>query len=410
MSLTRWNLGPNRFPSLASLFMTVGLAALCLPAIASADNITLYPGDSIQDAVDAAPAGSKIILMPGTYYGPENARRAVRIKQDGIRLIGKPDGADKVIIRPNPDGSNEDGILVEPEGGSSCNCMIEGSRIQGITVEGFSGNGIKLEFVNHFKILDNESINNLENGIQPELSANGLVKNNLSYGSNDSALWIEGGTNVRVINNVTHSSVTGLEVTISKNVVIVGNESYNNTIGMGLYHPSGASEPALPEMGDLKVLNNYIHDNNRENTAPGDPGGGGAASLPPGGGILLNGISENILEGNVITNNDFFGLAVIGYCIGQGFTPSEEAPFCPPNWSGIDPVPRDNKIKENTFVNNGTAPPPWHPLAGAAADIIEGYVNLPYGSDPTAGNCYEDNHYSTYVNFITGQPGPPQCD
>jgi len=73
-------------------------------------------------------------------------------------------------------------------------------------------------------------------------------------------------------------------------------------------------------------------------------------------------------------------------------------------------VPRDNKIKENTFVNNGTAPPPWHPLAGAAADIIEGYVNLPYGSDPTAGNCYEDNHYSTYVNIITGQPEPPQCD
>jgi len=402
MSLTRRNLGPNRFPSLASLVTIFGLAALCMPAIASADKpITLYPGDSIQDAVNAAPAGSKIILMPGEYSETHGQRDAVRIKKDGIRLIGKIDGDARAVLVPGP--GNRNGILVEPEGGSSCNCVIEGSRIQGITVEGFPGNGIKLEFVNHFKILDNESINNLENGIQPELSANGLVKNNLSYGSNDSALWIEGGTNVRVINNVTHSSVTGLEVTISKNVVIVGNESYNNTIGMGLYHPSGASEPALEEMGDLKVLNNYIHDNNRENTAPGDPGGGGAASLPPGGGILLNGISENMLVGNVITNNDFFGLAVIGYCIGQGYLPPsyplEEAPFCPPNWSGIDPVPRDNKIKENTFVNNGTAPPPWHPLAGAAADIIEGYVNLPYGSDPTAGN-----------NFITGQPGPPQCD
>ena len=406
MSFTRRNFGSNRFPRLTSLFITVGLAALCVPTIASADNITLYPGDSIQDAVNAAPAGSMISLMPGIYYGPENARRAVRIKQDGIRLIGKPDGADKVILRPNPDGSNEDGILVEPEGGSSCDCLIEGSRIQGITVEGFPGNGIKLEFVNHFKILDNESINNLENGIQPELSANGLVKNNLSYGSNDSALWIEGGTNVRVINNVTHSSVTGIEVTISKNVILVGNESYNNTIGMGLYHPSGASEPPLEDMGDLRVLNNYIHDNNRANTAP----GGQAATLPPGGGILLNGISENLLEGNLVTNNDFFGLAVVGYCIGVGEFPSEEPPYCASNRTGINPVPRDNKIEENIFVNNGTAPPVWHPLAFAAADIIEGYVNLPYGSDPTAGNCYEDNDYSTYVNFITGQPGPPQCD
>jgi hypothetical protein len=404
----------RQFLSLAALSaLTIGLATLCVPATASAaaPPIVVHPGDSIQAAVDAAPAGSEIILMPGTYYGPENARRAVRIKQDGISLIGKPDGADKVILRPNPDGSNEDGILVEPEGGSSCDCMIEGSRIQGITVEGFPGNGIKLEFVNHFKILDNESIDNLENGIQPELSANGLVKNNLSYGSNDSALWIEGGTNVRVINNVTHSSVTGLEVTISKNVVIVGNESYNNTIGMGLYHPSGASEPPLEDMGDLKVLNNYIHDNNRDNTAPGDPNGGGAASLPKGGGILLNGISENLLEGNLVTNNDFFGLAVIGYCLGQNEFPGNEAPFCASNRSGIDPVPRDNKIQENVFVDNGLHPPD-HELAFFAADIIEGYVNLPFpGSEPTAGNCYEDNSYTTYWNFVDfGATGPPQCD
>jgi hypothetical protein len=399
----------NRFLSLAALVSAVGLATLFMASTASANKtIVLYPGDSIQEAVDAAPAGSRIVLMPGQYMETHGGRDAVRIKKDGIRLIGKIDGDARAVLVPGE--GNRNGILVEPEGGSSCNCVITGSRIQGLTVEGFEGNGIKLEFVNHFKILNNQSIDNLENGIQPELSANGLVKNNLSYGSNDSALWIEGGTNVRVINNVTHSSVTGLEVTISKNVVIVGNESYNNTIGMGLYHPSGASEPALPEMGDLMVLNNYVHDNNRANTAPGDPNGGGAASLPPGGGILLNGISENMLVGNTITNNDFFGLAVIGYCIGQGEFPSEESPYCDSNRTGIDPVPRDNKILANTFVNNGTAPPFWHPLAGAAADIIEGYVNVPYGSDPTAGNCYEGNRYSTYFNIITGQAGPPQCD
>ena len=184
--------------------LTLGLAILCAPVTASAADTVLYPGDSIQDAVDAASPGDKIILMPGEYYGSEDAEEAVRIKKDFIRLIGKPDGENKVILRPNPDGSNEDGILVEPDGGDP---IIQGSVIQGITVEGFPGNGIKVELVNNFQILDNESINNLENGIQPELSANGLVKNNLSYGSLDSAMWIEGGTNVRVIGNVLHSSV-----------------------------------------------------------------------------------------------------------------------------------------------------------------------------------------------------------
>jgi parallel beta-helix repeat protein len=385
----------NRLLNLAALgTLTIGLAVVCIPATAGAAKTVLYPGDSIQAAVDIAAPGDQIIVMPGEYFGPVGADEAVRIKKDGISLIGKPDGDDKVILRPNPDGSNEDGILVEPDGGDP---IIQGSHIQGITVEGFPGNGIKVEFVNNFKILDNESINNLENGIQPELSANGLVKNNLSYGSLDSALWVEGGTNVRVIGNVLHSSTTGLEVTISKDLVIVDNEMYNNTVGMGLYHPSAASEPPLPVMEDWKVLNNYIHDNNLPNGAS----GGLPALLPPGGGILLMGVSDNMLEGNRVENNDFYGLAIIDFCLSNPYP--EDILSCEEwNSSGADPVPRNNKIADNTFVNNGTNAPGGHPLAPYAADIIEGVF------DPSAGNCFEENSYTTYASLV-GAPAPQAC-
>jgi len=392
----------SRSLTLAALgTVTIALAIVCAPATASAKKTVLYPGDSIQDTVDDASPGDRIILMPGVYYGAADARRAVRIKQDGIRLIGKPDGGNKVIIRPNPDGSNETGILVEPEGGSSCDCVIEGSRIQGITVEGFPHDGIKLEFVNNFKIMNNESINNLGNGIIPELSANGLVKNNLSYGSLDSAMWLEGVTNVRAIGNVLHSSTTGLEVTISKDIVIVNNEMYNNTVGMGLYHPSGASEPALPVMEDWKVMNNYIHDNNLPNGAqpPGLP-----ALLPPGGGVMLLGVSDNILVGNRIENNDFFGLAVLDFCFALTGLPDPGGWCSPnPNWSGEDPVPRNNLIAGNVFVDNGGAPPA-HELAPFAADIIEAVF------DPSAGNSFHGNRCTTY-SFIPGgvEQVPPPC-
>ena len=383
----------SRSLTLAALgTLTLGLAILCAPVTASAKDTVLYGGDSIQDAVDDASPGDKIILMPGVYYGPEDARRAVRIKKDFIRLIGKPDGDDKVILRPNPDGSNEDGILVEaeqPENDDDPPVIIQGSVIQGITVEGFPGNGIKVEFVNNFQILDNVSIDNLENGIQPELSANGLVKNNVSYGSLDSAMWIEGGTNVRVIGNVLHSSVTGLEVTISKGLVIVDNEMYDNTIGLGLYHPSAASEPPLPVMEDWKVMNNYIHDNNQFfPDAEGLP-----ALLPPGGGVLLMGVSANKLAGNRIENNDFFGLAVMDFCFALTGAPGPCSPN--PNDTGEDPVPRDNRIQGNTFVHNGTNPVPWHPLAPFAADIIEAVF------DPSAGNSFNGNRCTTY-SFIPG--------
>jgi len=393
----------SRSLTLAALgTLAIGLAILCAPAPASAEQTVLYPGDLIQDAVDAASPGDKIILMPGVYYGPPNdpvgtAKRAVRIKQDGIRLIGKPDGENKVIIRPHPEFPNHSGILVEPDGGSSCNCVIEGSRIQGITVEGFEGDGIKVEFVNNFKIMDNESINNLHNGIIPEFSANGLVKNNLSYGSLDSAMWIEGSTNVRVIGNTLHSSVTGLEVTISKDLVIVNNEMYDNTVGLGLYHPSAASHPTRePVMDGWKVMNNYIHDNNEYYPdATGMP-----ALLPPGGGILLMGVSGHKIEGNRVENNDFFGIAVVDFCIALTGAPGPCSPN--PNWSEHDPVPRNNQITDNKFVNNGTNPVPWHPLAPLAADITEAVL------DPTANNCYEENTYTTYASLV-GAPAPQAC-
>jgi hypothetical protein len=392
----------SRSLTLAALgTVTIALAIVCAPATASAKKTVLYPGDLIQAAVDAASPGDKIILMPGVYYGPPNdpvgtAKRAVRVKQDGIRLIGKPDGDNKVIIRPHPEFPNQHGILVEPEGGSSCDCVIEGSVIKGITVEGFEGDGIKVEYVNNFQILNNESINNLENGIIPEFSANGLVKNNLSYGSLDSAMWLEGVTNVRAIGNVLHSSVTGLEVTISKDVVIVDNEMYDNTVGLGLYHSSAASHPTRePVMDGWKVMNNYIHDNNEYY-----PDAGGLPSLlPPGGGILLMGVSGHQIAGNRVENNDFFGIAVVDFCIALTGAPGPCSPD--PNWSGHDPVPRDNMIAGNRFVNNGTNPPSWHPLADYAADIITAVFE-------PAGNSFHGNTCTTY-DFIGVEQVPAPC-
>lgn len=406
--MTRRIRGPLELGTLVNVAafgtLALGLAILSAPASARAADTVLQPGDSIQDAVDAASPGDRILIMPGVYYGADEAEEGVRIKKDFIRLIGQPDGENKVILRPNPDGSNVDGILVEPEDAPEDGLpVIQGSVIQGITVEGFPGNGIKVEYVNNFQILNNESANNLENGIQPELSANGLVKDNVSYGSLDSAMWIEGGTNVRVIGNVLHSSVTGLEVTISKGLVLADNEMYNNTVGMGLYHPSAAgSETVPPVIEDWKAMNNYVHDNNLPNGAP---PGSLPSLLPPGGGVMLLGVSETKLAGNRIENNDFFGMAVLDFCFALTGAPDPVnwcAPY--PNDKGTDPVPRDNRILGNTFVNNGTAPPSWHPLAPFAADIIEAVF------DPSAGNRFDGNRCTTYSSIPGGvEQVPSPC-
>ena len=98
--------------------------------------------------------------------------------------------------------------------------------------------------MDNFKIENNESIDNLENGIWPTLSANGLVKKNVAYGSEDSALWVEASENVRVLKNELHHSPTGLEITVSKNILAKKNDVHHNTVGIGLYHPSGGGAAA----------------------------------------------------------------------------------------------------------------------------------------------------------------------
>jgi hypothetical protein len=153
-------------------------------------------------------------------------------------------------------------------------------------------------------------------------------------------------------------------------------------------------------MENWRVKNNYIHDNNKENTAP---PGSLAATIPPGGGILLLGVSKNVIEHNRIKDNDFYGLSIIDFCLGTlgGYDLPGPA-WCSTNWSGEDPVPRDNVIERNTFIHNGTNPPPLHPLAPLAADIT--YVVIP---ETQAGNCFDRNIYTTYASLFGN--GPDQC-
>jgi parallel beta-helix repeat protein len=360
----------------------LAICALLLVAIgcgddddSSAGGIVVRPGESIQAAVDAAMPGDTVTVMPGDYTEPHSNRAAVRITKP-LKLIAMSTDQDKVRILPGEGQTS--GILVEPENFGDPD--VDGVDIKGFTVEGFDNNGIWLRFVQNFTIEDNEAANNLENGIWPTLSANGLVKNNVSYGALDSALWVEASENVRVIGNELYNSPTGFEVTVSNEVYAEDNDIHDNTVGVGLYHPSSAGLPPLEPVernGFWQVVNNHIHDNNFPNPAP---EGSIVAELPPGIGILVTGVDNLEIEGNLIENNDFLGIALTNYCVVVAGTRAD----CEDNPPEVEDVnPENNSVIGNTLVNNHSDPPPG-PFQPFAADILE-------VADPDSGNCYSDN-------------------
>lgn len=367
--------------------LLAGLAVLLGPSAARAASHTVMPGQSIQAAVDAASPGDTIIVQPGDYVETHGGTAAVRVTKS-LKLRAKSNLPDvKVRILPGP--GNLHGIVVEPENPGDPD--VVGVKIRGFTVEGFDKHGIWLRHVDRFKIDRNESINNLENGIFPTLSANGLVKKNLSYGSEDAALWVEASENVRVIGNEVHSSPTGLEITVSKNIIVRKNDIHDNTIGVGLYHPNGASLPPLGDDGNWEITNNRIYNNNAPNTAP---PGSLAGQLPPGGGILVIGVDRVHVKSNYIENNNQFGIAVLDWCL---------AVDCNVDPPIVEPFPDDNTFVANRLVNNGTAPVPAGGLELFSADIT--YLVL----TPGHTNCFAKNVNSTQNGVFIGAVFANSC-
>ena len=374
----------------------LALAVFATATTAEAAVHRVSPGESIQAAIDAASPGDTILVEPGTYQEDPGSLYGLRIATDNLRLIGKvkKGQGEEGKVRVLHNGDQDTGIYAAPAGcdyrDSDCAGELQGFYIRGFTVEGFPENGIQTRWVNGFKFIRNESVNNLDNGIYPTLSANGLVQNNVSYGSVDTSLWVAGSENVRVIGNELYGSPMGLEITVSNNVWATHNDIHDNTVGVGLFHPNAAGNPPLPVMANWVIENNHIYNNNESGLAP---PGSFQAGLPPGVGVLLLGVSDHVIGKNDVENNDFAGIAVLGWCTATALgDPSRNCDNDPPI---RDPSSNNNLIYMNRLSGNGGNPPP---IGLPGADLL--YFQF----EPASGNCFEKNKPKNGFTFFSSEP------
>jgi len=388
--------------------MLLGISLFATWAAASISSAAVHQvsaGDSIQAAIDGAAPGDTILVAPGVYTEDPTSLYGLHITTDNLRLIAKSKKGqgDAGKVRLIQNGAQETGIYAAPAGcgyrDGACPDELQRFYVRGFSVEGFPQNGIQTRWVNGFKFIANESINNLNNGIYPTLSANGLVQSNVSYGSLDTAMWVAGSENVRVIGNEVYGSPIGLEITVSNNVWVTQNKIHDNTVGVGLFHPNAAGNPQLPVMANWVIAHNKIYDNNLPNPAP---PGSFQAGVPPGVGVLMLGVSDHVVSKNKIDGNDFVGVALMGWCTAVSLgDPARNCINDPPQ---ADPSSNNNLIAQNKLTNNGASPPPL-PLPGV--DIL--YLQTP-PIEPGTGNCFEKNQPDTFTFFSSEPDGQLPTD
>ncbi|SFD63237.1 parallel beta-helix domain-containing protein [Spirosoma endophyticum] len=227
--------------------------------------------------------------------------------EDKKRIVIRGKGIDKTILsfKGQTDGaeglrvSNAEEIVIE-------NLTVQDTKGDGIktmNVKGITFRNVKVEWTGPPKA------ENGGYGLYPVQCDNVVIDGCTAIGASDAGIYVGQSRGIVVKKSKAYHNVAGIEIENSRNADVFDNEAYDNTGGILVFD--------LPDLvqkqgGNVRVFNNYVHDNNLPNFAP---AGNIVASVSDGTGLLILAANGVEVFNNRFIRNQSVSTGIISYLI-----------------------------------------------------------------------------------------------
>ncbi|MFI6421734.1 nitrous oxide reductase family maturation protein NosD [Streptomyces sp. NPDC050842] len=291
------------------------------------------PGESIQQAVDAAKPGDTVVISPGTY------RESVRITTSNLTLRGST--VFPTVLVPGKTAADDvcakagHGICVTGTDSSP----VEGVTVRSLTLRNFTKNGLWASRTDRLKVHRVTAEKNGNWGIALERSVRSVLTHNVARDNADAGLFVSNTTDTEAgaVDTkgtvISHNRMSGNRIGVTvrrlRNLTVERNEATGNCAAVFV-----VGDESTPRAGSMSLRRNIIHANNKH--CPKTP------RLPflQGSGIVLTGAEETLVAENRIVDNVGASPLSGGIVLFKSF---------------VGALNERNEIRDNVVLRNGSA-------------------------------------------------------
>ncbi|MFJ8085658.1 nitrous oxide reductase family maturation protein NosD [Streptomyces sp. NPDC096205] len=284
---------------IAYMACTAALVASGLGAAAPAAQHRVHivlPGQSIQQAVDAAAPGDTVQLTAGTYH------ESVKVTTSGLTLRGL---GRSTVIRPATEKATANSCAAAGNGICVMGAKdrnVEDVTVASLTVTGFTGTGVFALATDRLTVRKVTAADNGVWGIAQERSVHGEFRDNTVRNNGDAGLFLantikseEGAADTQgalVAHNRMEGNRIGVTVRRLRNLTVAGNDITGNCAGVFV-----VGDENTPRAGALTVRGNRVVANNKScpKTA--------RLEALQGSGIVVTGAEDTLVTRNVVRDN-----------------------------------------------------------------------------------------------------------